>query len=203
VSVVSAADGPADAAPTDPLHLVEQRTRELLEAEDVPAARVVTEEALRDWPNRPEPLWLLAGVEFADGDQQAGMCCLAKAVDASGGNAGAIGRQMRALSEERLWREALMALEHLPAQVRDDPAVRAAVGDFYNARACHAHAVNEYGDSAGLPSSARAKRHLSWLCSGGPFTFMRRRMDSWEESKLLSRLRKGRRTTAQLDCRIW
>jgi hypothetical protein len=50
-----------------------------------------------------------------------------------------------------------------------------------------------------LSSSARAKRRLSWLRSGGPFTFARRRMDSWEESQLLARLRKGRRTTAQLD----
>ncbi len=181
------------------MHLIEQRARELLEAEDVPAAREVTEEALQASPNRPELLWLLADVEFADGDQQAGMCCLVKAVDASGGDAGAIGRQIQALSEERLWREALIAVEHLPAQVRDDPAVRAAVGDSYNARACHAHAVDGYGDSAGLSSSARAKRHLSWLRSGGPFTFTRRRLDSWEESQLLPKLRKGRRTTAQLD----
>jgi uncharacterized protein HemY len=162
VSVVSAADGPADAAPADTVHLIEQRARKLLEAEDVPAAREVTKQALRTSPNRPELLWLLADVEFADGDQQAGMCCLAKAADASGGDAGAIGRQIQALSEERLWREALVVVEHLPAQVRDDPAVRTAVGDFYNALSCHAHAVDGYGARAGLSSSARATRRLSW-----------------------------------------
>ena len=197
--MVSAADGPADAAPADTVHLIEQRARQLLEAEDVPAAREVTEQALRTSPNRPELLWLLADVEFADGDQQAGMCCLAKAADASGGDAGAIGRQIQALSEERLWREALVAVEHLPVQVRDDPAVRTAVGDFYNVLSCHAHAVDGYGARAGLSSSARAMRRLSWLRSGGPFTFARRRMDPWEESQLLARLRKIRRTASQLD----
>ena len=127
------------------------------------------------------------------------MSCLAKAVGASGADAGAISRQIQELSKERLWREALITVEDLPAQVRDHPAVRAAVGDFYNARACHAHAVDGYGDRAGLSPSARAKRRLSWLRSGGPFTFTRRRMDSWEESQLLARLRKRGRTTAQLD----
>jgi hypothetical protein len=195
VSVVSA----ADAAPVDPVHCFEQRARELLDDEDVPAAREVTQEAMRAWPNRPELLWLLADVEFADGDQQTGISCLAKAVDASGGDVEAIGRQIRALSKERLWRETLIAIEGLPAQVRDHPAVRAAVGDFYNARACHAHAVDGYGDRAGLSSSARARRRLSWLRSGGPFRFARHRIDSWEESKLLARLRKRRRTSAQLD----
>ena len=198
MSVVSAADGPDDAAPADPVHLIEQRARELLKAEDVSAAREVTEEALRTSPNRPELLWLLADVEFADDNQQAGMCCLAKAVEASGGDAGAIGRQIEALSENYLWRAVLIAIEHLPAQVRDNLVVRTAVGDFYRAVACHAHAIDAYGDRTALSSSTRAKRRLSWLRSGGPFMLVRRRTDSWEESQLLARLRKGRRASAQL-----
>jgi hypothetical protein len=40
----------------DPVHLIEERAQELLEAEDVPAAREVTEEALRGSPDRPELL---------------------------------------------------------------------------------------------------------------------------------------------------
>ena len=204
MSVVSAADGPDDAAPADPVHLIEQRARELLKAEDVSAAREVTEEALRTSPNRPELLWLLADVEFADDNQQAGMCCLAKAVEASGGDAGAIGRQIEALSENYLWRGALIAIEHLPAQVRDNLVVRTAVGDFYRAVACHAHAIDAYGDRTALSSSTRAKRRLSWLRSGGPFMLVRRRIDSWEESQLLARLRKGRRASAQLGAyRTW
>ena len=124
VSVVSAADGPVDAAPVDPVRLIEQRARDLLETGDVPTAREVAEEALRTSPDRPELLWLLADVEFADGDQQSGVCCLAKAVDVSGRDAAAISRQIRTLSENDLWREALMTVEHVPGQVRGDPLVR-------------------------------------------------------------------------------
>ena len=198
MNVVSAADGPDDAAPADPVNLIEQRARELLEAEDATAAREVAEEALRASPNRPELLWLLADVEFADDNQQAGMRCLAKAVEVSGGDAGAIGRQIEALTKNYLWREALIAIEHLPAQVRDNFVVRTAVGDFYRAIACHAHAIRGYGDRTGLSSSTRAKRRRSWLRSGGPCMLVRRRTDLWEEKELLARMRKGRRAIAEL-----
>lgn len=197
--MVNAADGLGDAAPADPVHLIEQRARELLEAEDISAAREVTEEALRTSPDRPELLWLLADVELADDNQQAGMCCLAKAVEASGGDAGAIGRQIGALSENYLWRAALIVIEHLPVQVRDNLAVRTAIGNFYRAIACHAHAIEGYGDRTGLSSSTKAKRRLSWLRSGGPFPLVRRRTHSWEESQMLARLRKGVRASAQLS----
>ena len=195
VSAVRAADGPTDAVPLDP----EQRVRDLLKIGDVRAAREVIEEALRTPQNRSELLWVLADVEFADGDQQAGARCLTEAVSASGGGAAAISRQIDALSENRLWREALRAVEHVPAQVRDDPLVRTAVGDFYKARGCHAHAADGYGDSAGLSSSARAKRRLSRLRAGGPFKFARRRVNAWEDSDILPELRRGRRASVQLD----
>jgi len=102
VSVVSAGGGPADAVPVDPVRHAEQRARDLLKAEDVAAAREVTEEALRTSPDRPELLWLLADVEFADGDQQAAMYHLAEAIGANGGDAASISRQIEALSENRL-----------------------------------------------------------------------------------------------------
>ena len=108
-----------------------QRARELLEIGDVRSAREATEEALRTSPDRPELQWLAAEVELADGDQQAGMCCLAKAVDAGGRDAAAMSRQIRALSEHRLWRTTLSTVEQVPAGVRDDPLIRAAIGDFY------------------------------------------------------------------------
>ena len=171
--------------------LAELRARDLLDAEDVPAAREVTEDALRAWPDRPELLWLLADVEFADGDQKAAMCCLAEAVDASGGDAAAISRQIGALSENHLWRETLTTVKHIPERVHDDPLVRAAIGDFYRTLNCHGHAVScGYWGSSGLSSSARKKRRRSWLRSGGPFTFVRHRVDAWEESQLLSDLAK-------------
>lgn len=78
------------------------RSKALLEADDVSAAREVVEEALRTSPNRPELLWLFADVEFADDNRQAGMCCLVKAAEASGGDVGAIGRQIATLSKNYL-----------------------------------------------------------------------------------------------------
>jgi len=117
--VVGAADGPADAAPVDPVRLAEQDARDLLKAEDVPAAREVTEKALRTWPDKPELLWLLADVEFADGDQRAGVCCLAKAFDASRRDADAISRSIRTLSENQLWHETLMIVEYVQAKAVD------------------------------------------------------------------------------------
>ena len=91
-----------------------QRARELLEIGDIRSAREATEEALRTSPDRPELQWLAAEVELADGDQQAGMCCLAKAVDAGGRDAAAISRQIRALSENRLWRTTLSSRTYCP-----------------------------------------------------------------------------------------
>ena len=106
-------------SPDDHARLAEQDARDLLEAGDVPAAREVTEKALRTWPDRPELLWLLADVEFADGDQQAGVCCLAKAFNASRRDADAISRSIRALSENELWHETLMTVEYVRAKAVD------------------------------------------------------------------------------------
>ncbi|HLY65537.1 MAG TPA: hypothetical protein VKU60_08385, partial [Chloroflexota bacterium] len=171
----------------------------MLKAEDFPAAREETEKALRACPDRPELLWLLADVEFADGDQEAGVSCLVKAVNASGRDAEAISRSIRALSENKLWREALMTVKDIPAKVYDDALIRTAIGDFYKAIKCYAHAVSSYGNSSGLSPSTRKERRLSWLRSGGPFIFARNRIDAWEDSKLLSDLRTERRTVAQLS----
>jgi hypothetical protein len=172
---------------------------DLLETGDISAARQVITDALVASPDTADLLWVLADVEFADGDLQEGIRCLGQAVSASGGDAQATGRQIRTLSENRLWREALRAIEHIPAEIREDPLLRTAVGDFYKARGCQAHAVGGYGESAGLTFSARARRRLSWLCSGGPFPFVHHRVKAWEDSRLLSRLRKGRRASAPLD----
>ena len=176
-----------------------QRARELLEIGDIRSAREATEEALRTSPDRPELQWLAAEVELADGDQQAGMCCLAKAVDAGGRDAAAISRQIRALSENRLWRTTLATVEKVPAGVRDDPLIRAAIGDFYKTLHCYGHAVAGYRDSSGLSSSARKQWRVSWLRSGGPLTFVRHRVNAWEESQLLSDLRKDRRAAVHLN----
>jgi hypothetical protein len=232
VSVLSAPDGPADEVRVSPARAV-QDARDLLAAEDVPAAREVAEKALRTWPDRPELLWLLADVEFADGDQQAGVYRLAKAFDASDRDAEDISRSIRALSENQLWHETLITVEYLQAKAFDangrdaqatsrsiralsknqlwhesltiediaatvagDVLVRTAISDFYKTIKCYAHAVDSYGNISGLSRSTRKQRRLSWLRSGGPFIFSRYR---WEDTYLLSKLRRGRRSFAQLD----
>jgi len=214
MSVVNAADvaadaAPVDAAPVDPVHLVEQRVRALLEAEDVLAARRRTKAAIRTSPGRPELLWLLADVEFAGGDQQAGVSCLAKAVNASDSDAAAVSRQIRVLSSNQLWRETLLTVEQIPDTMHD-PLIRMAVGNFYKMLGCHAHAVYSYGrpselssgangNRSELLSDARRKRRISWLRSGGPFTFIRGPIKKWEDSNLFSYLRKGLSPSFQLD----
>jgi len=120
----------------DPGLLAQQRAKELLNVGDVQAAREVINEALGTSRSKHDLLWVLADAEFADGDLQAGMRYLTEAVAASGGDAASISTHIQALAKKRLWREALMVVEHLPNQVRDDPVVRTAVGDFYGARGC-------------------------------------------------------------------
>jgi hypothetical protein len=185
--------------PVDPARLAEQRAGELLEVGDVRAAREVIEEALRTSQSRTDLLWILADVEFAAGDQQTGIRCLTEAVSASRRDAAAISKQIQTLSERLLWHETLGAIERIPTQVRGDPQVRTAVGGFYRARGCHGHAVSGYGSSAGLAFSIRAKRCLSWLRSGGPFTFVRRRINAWEDSEILPGLRRDRRSAGKLE----
>jgi hypothetical protein len=192
-------DGSAEAVPLDHASLAEQRVSDLLRSGDVSRAREVIEDAIGLSRRRSDLLWLLADVEFADGDQRAGMTCLADAVSSSVDESAAIGMRIRKLSENNLWREALKVVEHVPVRLRDDPAFRTAAGNFYKARGCRGHAVGAYGDGSGLSFSAQANRLISWLSSGGIFTFARRRVIVWEESELLSDMRKGRRASPLLD----
>jgi hypothetical protein len=172
---------------------------DLLASGDIGAARRAITESLAATPGKADLLWVLADVEFADGDLQEGMGCLGQAVTVSDGDSQAASRQIRTLAENRLWRETLGVIEHMPAEIGEDPLLRTAAGDFYRACGCRAHAVGGYGDISGLALSARARRRLSWLSSGGPFPFVRHRMKVWEDSRLLARLRNGRRGSAQLD----
>jgi len=200
MDVLDAADAdPQEPSPdaVDDLEAIRRATA-LLEEGEVAAARKVVEGALD--ASRPGTglLWVLADIEFAEGDPQAGMKRLADAAGVDVQDAGTISRRIRALSSNRLWREALFTIEHIPARARDDPMVREAVGDFYKARWCQAHAVSAYGKRKGLSSAARIRRLVSWLYSGGPFKPFRRRIAAWEESTLLTRLRVGRRASEQL-----
>jgi hypothetical protein len=170
----------------------------LLRHGDVAAARKVVQEALSASRRSSDLLWVLADIEFTDGDLQAGMKRLTEAAEACGQDATAFSRKVKALSNNRLWREAIISIENIPADLRDQPLVREVCGDFYRARQCHAHAVDSYGNAAGLPSAARTRRFWSWLYSGGPFSFLRQRVSAWEESTLLTELHRRRQAAEQL-----
>jgi tetratricopeptide (TPR) repeat protein len=199
VSTLSAVDGPDEHVPGDLARLAERRAAEFLGSGDNGQARRVIAEALAASPDEADLLWVLADVEFADGDLQEGMRCLERAVTASGADGRAAGRQIRTLTQNRLWREALRVLEHVPAEIAEDPLLRTAAGDFYKERGCRAHAAGGYGEIIGLARSARARRRVAWLVSGGPFPSVRRRINAWENSRLLSRMRKEQRSRDQLD----
>lgn len=195
-----------DATPVDPPTGIDETldtgscAAELLKAGDVAAARKVIEEALSRSPANQELLWVMADIEFTDCDLLAGMGRLAEAVKAAGQDAAAVSRRIKVLSGNRLWREALAAIENIPDQLRDAPEVREVAGDFYEERGCRGHAFHSYGDRLDLRLSpeARSRRLRSWLFSGGPFVVIRRRVSAWEESKLLTVLRRSIRS-AQLD----
>ena len=177
-----------------------RNAQELLAMGEVREARAIVRDALdADGSGVCRVYWLLvmADVEFADSDLLAAKAWLAKAVDASDREPEAVARkilpdivagQINALRCNRLWRDGLEAVKKIPAEIRDMAEVRAAEGDFYHDCGCHAHASERYGWRPGL------RRSASWLCSGGPFTAIRKRVSKWEEEKLLPGLEQRRPT---------
>ena len=172
---------------------------ELLENGDIAAARQVLEDALITSPADPELWWAMADVEFADDNLLAAKGRLAEVGTMAGQNAETISRTIETLSGNYLWREALAAIDKLPDQLRGNVRVREAVGNYYRARGCHAHAVNSYGRRADLSAEAKSMRSRSWLLSGGPFAGIRRRVYELEESKFLAILRRDRQSSEQLN----
>jgi len=79
-----------------------------------------------------------------------------------------VSRQIRTLSRNHLWRDTLRAIEGVTPGLRGDPLVREAIGGFFWARGCPAHAADGYGRRAGLSSSAKLVRRLARIASGGP-----------------------------------
>lgn len=183
----------------DSARQLEEHVAQLLDEGEIQAARDSVEQAIQESGRDAEYLWLLADVEFADGDSVAGRRLLAEAADAGGGDADALGRQIRELAAHRQYRLALQIVESLPGQAGDSLPVRAAVGAFYETCHCRAHAFHGYGPKDGLGKRERAGRHSSWLRSGGPFNSIRDRLDLWEEDTLLSRLRRGIDANVELE----
>jgi hypothetical protein len=179
---------------------LQQQVAQLLDMGEIHAARDSVEQAIRESGRNAEFLWLLANVEFADGDSVAGASLLAEAVQVAGEeDVGAVGRQIHTLAIHKQCRLALLIVESLPSQASESPHVRSAVGAFYEACYCSAHAVYGYGAETGLQDYDLARRRCSWLRSGGPFDLIRGRLYSWEESALLSQLRRNIKANVELE----
>jgi hypothetical protein len=189
----------------DEAKAIVRNAKERLEVGDVREARAIVRNALdADASGVRRVYWLLvmADVEFADNDLLAARDRLAEAVDASGREPEAVARKIRpdavagqisALRRNRLWRDALEAVEKLPAEIRDTAEVRAAVGDFYRDCGCHAHASERYSWRHDL------RRSASWLRSGGPLAPIRKRICNWEKERLLPCLRQRPAYIDQVD----
>lgn len=163
---------------------VVKRARELLAEGDPRYAREIVRDALDTLGRQGDLLWLLADVEFDDGNLIAGREYLDEALTASPGDAASVSRQIRTLSDAGFWREALSVVQAVPAELRDDPLVRAESGNFYRVCQCPAHAVDSYGTSRGLPRPSRMVRRSCWLRSGGPSWRLRRKLRAWEAMSL-------------------
>jgi hypothetical protein len=165
---------------------VVRRAEELLAEGDSRSARELLREALDTFGRHADLLWVLADAEFAGGDAVAGRECLAEVIAASSREPVSVTRQVKVLCGNGFWREALSAVQVLPGDLCQEPLVRAAVGDFYRACGCPAHAADGYGTGNGLHRAARASRRWCWLWSGGPFDMLRRKAFAWEEMVLQS-----------------
>jgi hypothetical protein len=192
----------ADKAPPsdgDRTKKIVSTAKEFLGDRDPRGAREILETALAAGEADAELLWLLADAQFADGYLAEGCAQLTKAVLSSGQDAAARGREIRVLSRNGLLREALLAAEKLPADLRADPSVRTETGNLYRLCGSHAMAVESYGRRSGLQRGAVAACLWCWLRSGGPSARIRRRLKAWEESNLLNWLRRGVRYANQLE----
>lgn len=183
LTAVNSTAGGGQPEVTDAVWVI-RRAEELLTERDPLSAREIVREALEVYGRRAGLLWVLAEAEFAVGDAVAGREFLAEAVAASPRDHASVTRQIRFLRNNGFWREALSAVQSLPGEVREDPLVRAAAGDFYRACGCPAHAADTYGPRYGLPSAARTSRWWCWLRSGGPFGLLHRSAYAREKTML-------------------
>jgi hypothetical protein len=183
----------------DLVQSVELSVRALLDDGDVRRARVVVQEALAANRRRVDLLWTLAEIEFTAGDLVAARSHLTEAFAGSDEGAAVVSRRISALRRNRLWRDALLAVEEMPADMRCDAVVRAEAGTFYRDCGCYAHATDTYGSPRSLRRHARMSRRWCWLRSGGPSDLIRRKVRAWEEAKLLPVLRRSPIYARQLD----
>ena len=133
-------------------------------------------------------LWPSAEAAFDEGDLEQGLAYLEQAVRLDPADADAVCRQIRMLKDNGLRRQALQAVEKIPAGVCDEPEVRRTVGDFYLWCHCPMHAAAQLSKSSGMPRRSRRRRLLAGWAGVIPAP-VRRRIMGWEEDRILAGLR--------------
>jgi hypothetical protein len=170
--------------------VVAQRADKLRRDGDSVRARTLVEHALAIVGPNAELLWSLAAWDLEFGDVENGLDHIEQAIKVEASAAKAFARRVQVLAASVLCRHALLAAERPPATIRDDPAVRTAVGDYYWSVGCPAHAVDGYGESGGLKRRTLSRKYLSRLRCGG-MNWTRIKLYDWEEANVLEPLRLG------------
>jgi hypothetical protein len=161
-----------------------KHAREVLALGNPRFAREIVREALDAFGRQADLLWLLADAELANGDVVAGRECIDEALAAGPLDPASLAGQIRILRSGGFWRQALLAVEAVPEELREDPLLRAEAGNFYRVCECPAHAVDSYGRRQGLPRSSRVARRWCWLRSGGLSGSLRQKALAFEEMSL-------------------
>ena len=124
----------------------------------------------------------LARVERLQGQDRLALTLLDAARDLDSSDLDTVCDQADLLLELRRFRDAYAVLADLSETNRQDPRVRAGLGQVYHAMGFHALAVDAFGDARTLTGWQRSLRRRAWWRSGGPLRFLRRRRASGEDA---------------------
>ena len=152
-------------------------------------ARRLIEEAAQNHGVKVALLWPLAHACFDEGDLVQALAHLDDAVKLEPADPNTIAQRIRILSARGLRRQALLAIDEIPAEMEGDDQLRKTVGRFYLRCGCLAHALMGLGAPFWPPLKRPRPSLLAiWLMRIGP-ALMRQRIRRWEEKELLDPLR--------------
>ena len=164
---------------------VVRRARQALTVGGSPRwARDIVLAGLDKFGRSADLLWVLAEIEFIDGDVAAGRDAMKEASTLDPTSPALIIKSLRMLGGSGCWQEALAIIRSIPASMHQEPLVRTESGNFYWLCKCPAHAVAAFGKPKDLPRQSRKVWLSCWLRSGGPVNSLRRRALSWEAEAL-------------------
>src|SRR5262249_29699531 len=139
----------------------------IADSRHVDAAGVLTRALSVNGPS-VVPLRRLAWVERLHGQDRLALALLDAARDLDSFDLDTVCDQADLLLELRRFRDAHAVLAELSETDRQDPRVRAGLGQLYQAMGFHALAVDAFGDARTLTGSQRSLRRRAWWRCGGP-----------------------------------